>query len=180
MDRNQFIETLNQYTAGSFITPEEFPSVKSIIDFAHGNPRCFERDNPGHITGSAWVINYDHSKVLLTHHKKLNIWLQLGGHAEGSADIAAVALQEAIEESGIENLTLLVPEIYDVSIHAIPGKCIKHYDIRYLVVAPENSTYKVSHESHDLAWVHLKKIEEYSQERSILRMAEKMKLVKRT
>ena len=43
-------------------------------------------------------------RVLLTHHRKLDRWLQLGGHADGDRDLARVALKEAEEESGLAGL----------------------------------------------------------------------------
>lgn len=174
MNYTTFIESLICYKTGIFIIPEENQSLETIIRFAENNPGCFEREHPGHITGSAWIVNHDYSKVLLTHHKKLNIWLQLGGHADGNPHMEQVALREAQEESGIAGLQLLNGQIFDVDVHHIPGKCITHYDIRYLLCAPIHSQYKVSPESHDLAWVSLDEISSYSQERSIIRMTEKI------
>ena len=72
-----------------------------------GHPDCFERSCvPGHVTGSAWLVSHDRSRFLLTHHRKLGRWLQLGGHSDGDPDTAQVALREAREESGIAALTL--------------------------------------------------------------------------
>ena len=77
-------------------------------DFVHDNAKCFDRSNmPGHITGSALVLNQDLSKVLLTHHKKLGMWLQLGGHADGHHIAHEVAMTEALEESGLKGLEFL-------------------------------------------------------------------------
>ena len=73
------------------------PTLDRFIKFIEQNPNCFERSNKGHITGSAWIVNHDNSKVLLTHHRKLNLWLQLGGHADGEPDTKAVSLKEAQE-----------------------------------------------------------------------------------
>ena len=83
------------------------------------------------------------------------------------------ALQEAEEESGITGFIFLHEGIFDIDIHPIPGSCEYHYDIRYLLQAPEEAHYNVSDESHDLAWVPLAKIAEYSSEPSVLRMAKK-------
>jgi 8-oxo-dGTP pyrophosphatase MutT (NUDIX family) len=177
MVRNALIKNLEQYQKGPFITVQEQEMFPLFIDFVKKNPRCFERDNLGHVTGSAWIVNSALTHALLTHHKKLDLWLQLGGHADGDPDIKAVALKEADEESGIEGLQLLIDSIYDIDIHPIPGKCLFHYDIRYLIRAPENAIYLVSDESHDLAWVSLDQIEQYSEERSVLRMAGKVDLI---
>jgi 8-oxo-dGTP pyrophosphatase MutT (NUDIX family) len=94
-------------------------------------------------------------RVLLTHHKKLDRWLQLGGHADGDTDLAAVALKEAEEESGLSDLSV-EPEIFDIDLHFIPEhKGVPghwHYDARFVVVANGDERFAVSDESHALAW----------------------------
>src|SRR6187551_2058799 len=87
------------------------------------HPRCFHRDHlPGHITGSAWIVDEKKEFVLLTHHAKLNRWLQPGGHADGDENVSGVALREAEEETGIKNFTLLNQGIFDIDIHTIPAR----------------------------------------------------------
>ena len=148
--------------------------LPQMIDFIKRHPACFDRNTIGHVTGSAWIVSDDLYKALLTHHKKLNLWFQLGGHADCNSNIEAVALQEAYEESGIEHLKIMIPGIYDIDIHAIPNACTYHYDIRYLIKAPADAQYTVTEESHDLAWVPIEDIHKYTTDRSVLRMAEKM------
>lgn len=157
--------------------PDEVDTVTRIGDFVAGHADCFRRElREGHVTGSAWVVDKAGTRTLLTHHRKLGIWVQLGGHADGEADIAAVALREAREESGIARLTLLSPEIFDIDIHSIPARGDEpehlHYDCRFLIRA-EDDVYRVSHESHDLAWISLGRIAQYTTEVSILRMVGK-------
>lgn len=131
----------------------------------------------GHITGSSWIVNKDRSKVLLTHHYKLNIWVQLGGHSDEGETIFESAFREGVEESGL-TLTPIHHDIYDVDVHLIPERkgipAHYHHDIRYLFEADENENIDVSNESHDVKWVAIKDIENYSKDRSILRMVEKM------
>ncbi|MEO6228367.1 MAG: NUDIX hydrolase [Thermomonas sp.] len=109
----------------------------------------------GHFTASAWVVSADGMRTLLTHHRKLGLWLQLGGHAEGERDLTVAALKEAEEESGLTGLTI-DPGIFDLDRHCIPEhKGVPehwHYDVRYVVRAGLNEAYVVSDESHDLAW----------------------------
>jgi len=45
------------------------------------------------------LIDSKGERVLLTHHKKLGKWLQLGGHSDGNSNMLDVALKEAKEES---------------------------------------------------------------------------------
>ncbi|MFY2764609.1 NUDIX hydrolase [Arenimonas sp. MALMAid1274] len=116
----------------------------------------FERSHPpGHFTGSAWLVSADGQRVLLTHHRKLGRWLQLGGHADGDPDLASVALREAEEESGLDAL-VVDPAIFDIDRHAIPARGHEpehwHYDVRFVVRATGNEAFAVSEESLALAW----------------------------
>ena len=173
MSRDQFLAQLSHYSESSFISAAERIQTAPFHTFVAEHPLCFNREPGGHVTGSAWLINHEETHVLLTLHKKLNMWLQLGGHAEGSTDIAAVALREAEEESGIEGIIFVDNTIFDIGIHTIPGPCGMHYDVRYLLKAPQGAEYVISSESKALAWVPFEKIADYSSEESILRMADK-------
>lgn len=122
----------------------------------HGDPRVFRRSHlPGHFTGSAWLVSADGQRVLLTHHRKLGRWLQLGGHADGDADLARVALREAGEESGLSGLRA-EPAIYDLDRHLIPARGDEpahwHYDVRYVVRATIDEAFSANEESLALAW----------------------------
>lgn len=109
----------------------------------------------GHFTGSAWLVDRAGQRVLLTHHRKLGRWLQLGGHADGDPDLAAVALKEAEEESGLTDLAV-EPAIFDLDRHAIPARGEVpehwHYDVRFVVRATGSEEFAVGEESLDLAW----------------------------
>ena len=111
------------------------------------------------------------------HHAKLNKWVQPGGHADGEENILNVALREAEEETG---LTKLNPKqnIFDVDIHLIPARKDFpehfHYDIRFLVEANEEDEIIVSDESHDVKWISLSELEDFTKERSVLRMKDKL------
>lgn len=115
---------------------------------------CRER-LAGHFTASCWLVDASGQRALLTHHRKLGLWLQLGGHADGERDLRVAALKEAGEESGLAGLSI-EPEIFDLDRHLIPEhKGVPahwHYDVRYVVRAGEDDVYVVSDESHDLAW----------------------------
>ena len=137
----------------------EQPFVQEMIDFIEQNLDCFERSNlSGHITGSAWLLSPDEKKVLLTHHKKLNRWLQVGGHSDGESNTWNVALREATEESGIQGISFVIQNIFDIDIHTIPENTKKnepehkHYDVRFLLKAPTEK-FNISEESNALKWV---------------------------
>ena len=155
----------------------EAPTVGRIRDFVESNQDCFQRELLiGHVTGSAWVLSPARDAALLTHHRKLDIWVQLGGHADGDPDIAAVAMREAEEESGIADISLVVPDIFDIDIHTIPARGAEpghfHYDCRFLLQAASED-YVVTEESHDLAWIPLDRVQQYTEEVSVLRMVQK-------
>lgn len=157
--------------------PAEDKTIQTMIEFISSNPMCFERSSlEGHMTGAAWLVDPTMSKVLLTHHRKLDKWLQLGGHADGLSDIRAVSRSEASEESGIASIDLVSPSIFDIDIHLIPANHEDrehlHYDVRYAFVA-RKTEYNVSEESHDLAWVSIRDLAAYTNEPSMIRMATK-------
>ncbi|SDQ59543.1 hypothetical protein SAMN05428982_1738 [Pseudoxanthomonas sp. CF385] len=136
--------------------PDETGVVGQFLDLLAdpADPSVRERLE-GHLTGGAWVVSGDGQRTLMTHHRKLGRWLQLGGHADGDIDMARVALKEAEEESGLADLSV-EREIFDLDRHwiperrGIPGHW--HYDVRYVVHAGGSEAYVVSEESLDLAW----------------------------
>lgn len=109
----------------------------------------------GHVTASAMILSPDLDAILLTHHKKLQRWLCLGGHIENDATLFDAALREAREESGIKNFDLLQNKLFDVDVHTIPahGNTPEHlhYNLRILLRAATRDT-QVSEESTHLKW----------------------------
>ena len=165
---------------------DRYPSEKvaiTMLSFIENHTNHFSRTNHhGHFTGSAWIINPDKTKILMTHHKKIGKWLQLGGHADGESDLLKVSQREAVEESGINNFVIISNEIFDMDIHEIPpiGSDPKHlhYDIRFLLQAdPDKESLIISNESHDVAWIPLDQIAHYNSEQSIMRMVDKTKIL---
>ncbi len=163
---------------------EEKKQAQRILAFIQENPNCFYRENlDGHITSSAFLFNHNLTKVLLTHHKKLNCWLQLGGHNDGNKNSLKVALKEAWEESGIKGMKPLSKRIADVDIFEIPyyaPKQVKehlHYDIRYFLIT-KNENFVVSDESNELKWFTLSEFEQLAADRPDLqRFLQKWKLL---
>ncbi|PZT76539.1 MULTISPECIES: NUDIX hydrolase [unclassified Streptomyces] len=107
----------------------------------------------GHLTASALVVDPERGRVLLTLHRKLRMWLQMGGHCEpGDATLASAALREAAEESGIAGLSLLPGGPVVLDRHRIPAPCHWHLDVQYAALAPSGATESISEESMDLRW----------------------------
>jgi 8-oxo-dGTP pyrophosphatase MutT (NUDIX family) len=157
--------------------PEEAATVARFDAFVRGEPRCFERDCwSGHVTGSAWLVDATGARVLLTHHKKLDRWLQLGGHSDGDDNPLRVAYREAEEESGLR-VTPVSRELFDVDIHAIPARNADpahyHFDLRFALRVFGDEGFSVSSESRALAWVTIDELARYTSEPSMLRMARK-------
>ena len=130
----------------------------------------------GHFTAGVWLVSADGQRILMTHHRKLERWLQLGGHADGDRDMANVALKEAQEESGLPGLFVDAESIFDLDRHWIPERKDVpghwHYDVRYVVRAGEDENYVVSEESLELAWRPIAEVALDSDE-SMSRMAKK-------
>jgi 8-oxo-dGTP pyrophosphatase MutT (NUDIX family) len=154
--------------------PPPFDLLAGVLDFAARQPQAgaiaglfLERlaaADPGawdrapalgHFTGSALVLSADGERTLLCHHRKLDRWLQPGGHADGERDLRAVALREAQEETGLPGLSV-APSILDLDRHWIPERGTEpghwHYDARFLVRAGPDEAFAVSAESNALAW----------------------------
>ena len=149
-----------------------------LVAFLTSHPDAFARElTVGHVTASAWIVDRTRTQVLLTHHRKLGRWLQLGGHADGDPDVRAAALREAQEESGLSSVRLLQPGIYDLDVHRIPARGDEpehdHYDVRFAFEADPAEPLVVSAESKQLAWIPLHALERYGADESVLRLARK-------
>ena len=156
--------------------PDQATTAREFARFLGSADDVFSRSHLfGHFTGSSWLVSADGRRVLLTHHRKLDRWLQLGGHADGEEDLARVALVEAQEESGLQGL-VLEGGIFDLDRHLIPARKADpdhyHYDVRYVVRATDDERYVVGDESHDLAWRPIVElVEEPGLDESVRRMA---------
>ena len=150
------LETLIPYD------PEEAGDRDRILAFVRKHEKPFDRRiAEGHLTGSAITVSADGRRALLLHHRKLDRWLQPGGHGDpGESTGEEVALREAREETGLQGLALHphAPRPLDVDVHEIPARpgepAHEHLDLRYLVVAPADATLAPDMaELHALRWV---------------------------
>ena len=173
--RNVLIEQLRGYTTTH---GEERPFVPAFLNLL-SHPDCFLRTHlPGHITGSAWIVDKQRSHVLLVQHAKLKKWLQPGGHADGDENVLQVAMRETEEETGLSNIRLIHTGIFDIDVHPIPARKDftehLHFDIRFLLEANREDKITISEESTDVRWIPLADLDAFNEERSVIRMKEKV------
>jgi 8-oxo-dGTP pyrophosphatase MutT (NUDIX family) len=177
LDRSTLLQQLEVYSS----TYSEELSFKNQFIQLLQHADAFQRTHlPGHITGSAWIVDASKTKALLIHHAKLNRWLQPGGHADGDENVLRVALREAEEETGVKEYKILSEGIFDLDIHPIPNRKDfpehLHYDIRYLVQANTIDELILSDESFNVAWINFDELPALTDHNSsINRMVEKVK-----
>ena len=115
-----------------------------------------------HITASAWIVNHDRTKVLMAYHNIMQSWAWLGGHADGETDLLQVALREAREESGIQNIRPVREELYSVEMltvdgHVKRGKYVNshvHLNASYLLEADETDELFIKpDENSGIKWI---------------------------
>jgi 8-oxo-dGTP pyrophosphatase MutT (NUDIX family) len=175
MHRNILLDLLRKHKG---FDENEAKMLAETIDFVEKYKDCFEREQEiGHVTGSAWIVDKSRSYVLMMHHRKLNKWFQPGGHCDGDNDVLRVAIKEAQEETGVLDIQVVSPEIYDVDVHLIPARkeieAHYHYDIRFLLEADKNIPLLINEESNDLAWMKLSEVKSHNDSDSIMRMVYK-------
>jgi 8-oxo-dGTP pyrophosphatase MutT (NUDIX family) len=175
--REPLLGILRAHAAQS-LDPREAAMTADAIRFAEARADCLLRScAPGHFTGSAWIVDASRRWTLLTHHRKLDRWLQIGGHADGDGDLLAVALREAREESGLKRLRPLSAAVFDFDRHLIPARGEEpahyHYDLRFFIEADRGEPVVVSDESHELAWVEVARVGRLNADESMMRMGRK-------
>ncbi len=165
---------------------EETGDRERILAFVRRRANPFDRALPeGHLTGSAITVSTDGRRVLLLHHRKLDRWLQPGGHAEaGETSGEEVALREALEETGIRGLTLhpAAARPLDVDVHEIPARghepAHEHLDLRYLVVAPRDAEVAPDlAELHAIRWLDWEETRRVDLDHGLLRALAKARAI---
>lgn len=172
---NPLIKKIQALPPGS---REEMQVRDRFIDFIRSHSDCFYRSNlKGHITASAFVIDPAACKILLIHHKKLDKWLQPGGHCDGDEDTLAVAIKEVFEETGVQILRE-DQQVIDLDIHTIPLRKEvpehEHFDVRYLFESDSTRPLTRNHETLALQWIPFEDIRKYTDEESVLRSLKKI------
>ncbi len=88
-------ETVNAYQAQD---EQEIKDRSMMLKLIALFPDIITRNNDiAHFTASLWIINQDHTKVLMVYHNIYDSWSWCGGHLDGTNDPLAVALKEGKE-----------------------------------------------------------------------------------
>ncbi len=162
------MELVDEIKAYKPFDEDEYYDKEYLLEFMRRCDDYLLRDNIfGHLTASAFVVNEEHNKFLATYHIINDGWMYLGGHADGNADLKAVAFREVFEESGV-NARLLYDGIFAVQNaivkgHVKNGKHVHfhtHFDIMYLMEASEDEvlTY-AKDESKGVKWISFEEAE---------------------
>ncbi|MFC7686191.1 NUDIX hydrolase [Ureibacillus sp. GCM10028918] len=168
MNIKQQLEQYNPYNA------QEEKDLEMILRYMDTFDNLFTRENEfAHFTASAWLVNEDHTKVLMAYHNIYDSWSWVGGHADGATDLLHVALKEAKEETGLTKVKPVSDQIFSIEILGVPahekkGKHIAthvHLNITYLIEASESDLIRVKpDENSDIGWFELDRAIEASTE----------------
>ena len=155
----KLLETIKCYKP---VNEQEARDKEVMIQFIEKNPDCFSRENLiAHVTTSIWTVNKERTKTLMVYHNLYDSWSWVGGHADGCEDLAAVAMRELEEETGVKNARLVSKDIYSLEILTVDGHVKKgqyvpshlHLNVTYLAEADEAETLVVkADENKGVKW----------------------------
>jgi len=125
---------------------------KAMLSYIKTQENVLSRLNEtAHFTASAWVLNREHSKVLMIYHNMYNSWSWTGGHADNDEDLCAVAIRELKEETGVKYVELLQDTAFSLEILVVEGHEKRgeyvpshlHLNLTYLLEADESEKLSV-------------------------------------
>lgn len=155
----ELLDALNRFRP---CNEQEETDKNQILSLLSGGQDLYTRDNTvAHLTASSWVVSPDRKQVLLIYHNLYRSWAWMGGHADGDRDLCRVALRETREESGLQDLTLVSPDIFSlesltVDGHEKRGKFVSshlHLNVTYLLEADPRQPIRVKpDENSGVAW----------------------------
>ena len=155
----ELLEQLKRYVPWN---EQEETDRRELLRRLYSGEQLYTRENASaHLTASAWVVSPDRQKVLLAYHNLYNSWAWLGGHADGEQDLLAVALREVREESGVQTVVPVTPELFSLEIltvdgHEKHGQYVSshlHLNVSYLLEAdPDQPIRRKADENSAVGW----------------------------
>lgn len=173
------VSTLRSLLRTYDATTDEVEAVVAILELLDDGPRTFAADYfvPGHVTASAFVVDRTHSRLLLIHHRKLDRWMQPGGHVDAGEDVLTAAIREVQEETGVV-ATPLRSGIFDLDVHSIPAHgdqpAHRHYDVRFLLETTSDEVV-LTDEVLGVRWVPFASVATMDTDGSVVRAAGKLR-----
>lgn len=156
---------IEKYRATFHTEEQRLAQLMSLVKESRKDDELVSRDKyVGHITASGFVISTCRKKVLLLRHKKLDLYLQPGGHFQaGDLSPLDAARRKIKEETGLNNLDYLPYHLdndevpIDIDTHHIKGSDGEnnhyHHDFRYLFLCNCNDDIKINKEKfHEFKW----------------------------
>lgn len=185
--RQKLIEQMERYQP---YNEQEERDKPVILGELRKTEAVFSRESElAHMTASAWIVNEDMSKVLMVYHNIYNSWAWLGGHADGEEDLLKVAIKEAKEESGLQNVRPVSEHIFSIETLTVDGHEKKgryipshlHLNVTYLLTADESEELRIKEdENSGVRWFGLdeaveRSSEEWFKERIYPKLNEKLR-----
>lgn len=147
--KEELIQSIQKYTSWN----EQEEHDKSVmLHLLETQENIFVRDNQtAHFTASSWLINKEHTKVLMIYHNIYHSWSWTGGHADGETDLLEVAKREAMEETGVTSIQTVTEDIFSIEILTVDGHIKRgsyvpshlHLNVTYLLEADEEEVLRI-------------------------------------
>jgi len=154
---------------------QEEKDKQTILQYMENFDDVLTRNNEfGHFTASSWVVNKERTKVLMIYHNIYQSWAWTGGHADGEENLLNVAIREVKEETGVEQVKVLNPDIFSLEIicvngHVKKGKYVSshvHLNVTYLLEVDEKEILKIKEdENSGVKWIKIEEIEKVVNEK---------------